>query len=110
MAEHLVFGYSEGHYSDMNKVRFYIFPITDTVSGLLNCYICIMEQLDKVFQWLGYNKREASSQVKWAALNTVFISHHHTQARSRLAEAMALGKSIGFCIDTMENALSRKLI
>ncbi|KDO48518.1 hypothetical protein CISIN_1g019873mg [Citrus sinensis] len=70
VAEHLVFGHSEGHYSDINK-------------------------LDKVFQWLGYNKSEADSQVKWAALNTVLISHHHIQVRSRLAEAMALGRSIG---------------
>lgn len=85
MAEHLVFGHSEGHYSDINK-------------------------LDKVFQWLGYNKSEADSQVKWAALNTVLISHHHIQVRSRLAEAMALGRSIGSCIHSIENALSGELI
>lgn len=85
MAEHLVFGHSEGHYSDINK-------------------------LDKVFQWLGYNKSEADSQVKWAALNTVLISHHHIQVRSRLAEAMALGRYIGSCIDSIENALSGELI
>lgn len=85
MAEHLAFGHSEGHYSNINK-------------------------LDKVFQWLGYNKSEADSQVKWAALNTVLISHHHIQVRSRLAEAMALGRSIGSCIDSIENALSGELI
>ncbi|CAK9143128.1 unnamed protein product [Ilex paraguariensis] len=83
VAEHLVFGYSEGHYSDVEK-------------------------LDSVLKWVGFSENEADLQVRWAALNTVLILVRHHEARSRLAEAMALGRSVGFCIDTIESTLHGK--
>lgn len=66
----------------------------------------IMDQLNRVLRWLGYTDIEAGVQVRWAVLNTAFILHHHNEARSKLAEAIALGKPVGFCIDAIENAIS----
>ncbi|KAM7472743.1 hypothetical protein LguiA_010926 [Lonicera macranthoides] len=85
IAEYLVFGYAEGFHSDVEK-------------------------LDRVLKWLDFTEEEAESQVKWAALNTVLILSRHHEARSRLAEAMGLGRSVGFCIDTIENSLNDKEI
>ncbi|XP_031255427.1 uncharacterized protein LOC116113411 isoform X1 [Pistacia vera] len=85
VAAHLVFGCSKGHHSDIDK-------------------------LERVFKWLGYRKGEAISQVKWAALNTVLISHRNSEARSRLAKAMAAGRSVCLCIETIENAIHGKEI
>lgn len=65
-----------------------------------------MKQLDRVLKWLDFTEDEAESQIKWAALTTVLILDRHREARSRLAEAMALGRSVGFCIGTIENALN----
>ncbi|KAL6324320.1 hypothetical protein AAG906_012566 [Vitis piasezkii] len=81
IAEYLVFGYSEGLHSDV-------------------------EQLDEVLKWLGFSESEAYSQMKWAVLNTVLILSRHHEARLRLAKAMALGKSVGYCIDTIENVIN----
>ncbi|XP_034706640.1 uncharacterized protein LOC117930220 isoform X2 [Vitis riparia] len=80
IAEYLVFGYSEGLHSDV-------------------------EQLDEVLKWLGFSESEAYSQMKWAVLNTVLILSRHHEARLRLAKAMALGKPVGYCIDTIENVI-----
>ncbi|RVW53364.1 hypothetical protein CK203_103136 [Vitis vinifera] len=81
IAEYLVFGCSEGLHSDV-------------------------EQLDEVLKWLGFSEGEAYSQMKWAVLNTVLILSRHHEARLRLAKAMALGKSVGYCIDTIENVIN----
>ncbi|OVA11417.1 hypothetical protein BVC80_9003g38 [Macleaya cordata] len=79
-AEYLSFGYSEGSFNDV-------------------------EQLDALFKSLGFTESEVDSQIKWAVLNTVLILNRHYDARSKLAEAMSSGRSVGFCIDTIENAL-----
>ncbi|CAL5330320.1 unnamed protein product [Camellia sinensis] len=84
-AEQLVFGYSEGLHSDVEK-------------------------LNRVLKWLGFTESEADSQVKWAAVNTLLILVRHQEARSKVAEAMALGKSVGSCIDIIENTLIGKEI
>ncbi|KAI8027675.1 hypothetical protein LOK49_LG02G02026 [Camellia lanceoleosa] len=84
-AEQLVFGYSEGLHSDVEK-------------------------LNRVLKWLGFTENEADSQVKWAAVNTLLILVRHEEARSRVAEAMALGKSVGSCIDIIESTLIDKEI
>ncbi|KAL5768405.1 hypothetical protein ACOSP7_014959 [Xanthoceras sorbifolium] len=83
VAEHIVSGYSDGHHADINK-------------------------LERVFRWLGYKKSEADYQLRWAALNTVLILHHHMKASSKLAEAMAMEKPISSCIDTIEKHLTHK--
>ncbi|KAJ4967675.1 hypothetical protein NE237_014376 [Protea cynaroides] len=80
-SEYLVFGYSEGSFSDVDK-------------------------LDRAFKCLGFTKNEVDAQLRWAVLNTMLILHRHNEARSKLAEAMGLSKSVGFCIDTIENALN----
>ncbi|XP_022746218.1 uncharacterized protein LOC111296279 [Durio zibethinus] len=85
VAEQLQFGCIEGLHSDVDK-------------------------LDKVLRWLGYSGSQVDDQVRWAALNTVSILHRHNETRSRLAEAMALGRSIGQCIDTIEKSVVGKEI
>lgn len=64
-----------------------------------------MEQLDGLLKSLGFTQKKADSQVRWAVLNTIFILRRHEGARSKLAEAMSLGKSVGLCIDTVEEAI-----
>ncbi|KAK9161429.1 hypothetical protein Syun_007770 [Stephania yunnanensis] len=44
-------------------------------------------------------------KVRWAVLNTIILLRRHEKARSKLAEAMSSGKSVGFCIDTIEEAI-----
>nr|CAN70025.1 hypothetical protein VITISV_030173 [Vitis vinifera] len=78
IAEYLVFGCSEGLHSDVEQC----------LSG-----------------WAS-SEGEAYSQMKWAVLNTVLILSRHHEARLRLAKAMALGKSVGYCIDTIENVIN----
>ncbi|KAF2294867.1 hypothetical protein GH714_024802 [Hevea brasiliensis] len=78
---------SEGHYSDVDK-----------------------EQLDKALKWLGFSNSEANFQVRWAALNTVFVLCRHHKARLKLVEAMAQRQSVGFCIDAIENAIDGRQI
>ncbi|GAV63234.1 hypothetical protein CFOL_v3_06754 [Cephalotus follicularis] len=80
VAEHLAFGYCEGLHADVDK-------------------------LDRVFKWLGFTDSESRFQVRWAALNTIYILHRHREATSRLVVAMASGKSVGYCFDTIENAI-----
>ncbi|OWM85402.1 hypothetical protein CDL15_Pgr019026 [Punica granatum] len=85
VAEHLSFGYSEGLHSDVDK-------------------------LDRVIRWLGLTEDEAELHIRWAATNTAFILHRHREAGLKLAEAMASGKPISACIDTIEDAISRNKI
>ncbi|KAF6135880.1 hypothetical protein GIB67_006772 [Kingdonia uniflora] len=80
VAEHLAFGCSEGSFTDI-------------------------EMLGEIFEWLEFTKTEADFQMKWAALNTLLILRRHENARSKLAEAMSEGRSVGFCINMIEKAL-----
>ncbi|XP_059302755.1 uncharacterized protein LOC132054778 isoform X4 [Lycium ferocissimum] len=79
-AEHLIFGYSELLHSDVQK-------------------------LDRVLSWLCLNENEGNSLVRRAVLTTLSLLSHHHEARSRLAEAMASRRSIGYCIDMIESTL-----
>ncbi|KAF9605276.1 hypothetical protein IFM89_015892 [Coptis chinensis] len=63
-------------------------------------------QLDGLLKGLGFTQKKADSQVRWAVLNTILILRRHEGARSKLAEAMSLGKSVGSCIDTIEESIS----
>ncbi|KAF5180745.1 translation initiation factor 3 subunit I [Thalictrum thalictroides] len=78
--EYILFGYSEGGLSDIN-------------------------QLDGLLKGLGFTQKKADSQVRWAILNTILILRRHEGARSKLAEAMSVGKSVGSCIATIEQAI-----
>ncbi|THG01322.1 hypothetical protein TEA_002814 [Camellia sinensis var. sinensis] len=78
--EYLLYGYAEGGLADIN-------------------------QLDGLLKGLGFTQKKADSQVRWAVLNTVLILRRHDGARARLAEAMSDRRSVGFCIDVIENAI-----
>ncbi|KAM0950667.1 putative peptidase M41 [Dioscorea sansibarensis] len=78
--EYLLFGYAEGGLADIDK-------------------------LDKLLKSLGFTQKKADSQVRWAVLNTILILRRHELARSKLAEAMSSGKSVGFCIDIIEASI-----
>ncbi|CAN0920661.1 hypothetical protein LINGRAHAP2_LOCUS32162 [Linum grandiflorum] len=84
VAEYLAFGHAEGHLADLEKV-----------------------QLHNTIKWLGMSESNARFQMKWAALNTIFILDNHQQARERLVEAMAEGRSVGLCIDAIETSLQQ---
>lgn len=54
---------------------------------------------------LGFTQKKADSQVRWSVLNTVLMLRRHEAARAKLAEAMSSGKSVGFCIQTIEDTI-----
>ncbi|CAH2046944.1 unnamed protein product [Thlaspi arvense] len=85
VTEHILFGYSEGFYSDVVK-------------------------LNSVLQWLGFTEIEMKAHIRWAASNSVSLLHSNTEARVSLAEAMAKAKTIGACIEAIESAISRHQI
>ncbi|XP_050223573.1 uncharacterized protein LOC126673462 [Mercurialis annua] len=85
VVEHLVFGHSRGHYYDVDK-------------------------LNSTFEWLNLPDVDASFQVRWAAINTIFVLNRHHKARSKLAETMSTGQSIGYCIEAIENAIDENEI
>ncbi|KAG6421082.1 hypothetical protein SASPL_117631 [Salvia splendens] len=80
-AEHLLFGYSELLHSDVEKFA-------------------------RVHRWLGFTVDEVDFAHRQAAEATVLLLSSQMEALSRLAEAMALGGSVGFCIETIEHTLS----
>lgn len=63
-------------------------------------------QLDRVLRWLNFTETEAEFELRQAAEATVLILSSQTEALSNLAEAMALGRSVGSCIGTIERALN----
>lgn len=63
-------------------------------------------QLDLLLQSLGFTQKKADSQVRWAVLNTILILRRHENARAKLAEGMSEGRSVGFCIDIIENSIT----
>ncbi|KDO48526.1 hypothetical protein CISIN_1g019841mg [Citrus sinensis] len=76
--EYLLYGYAEGGLADINK-------------------------LDALLKGLGFTQKKADSQVRWSLLNTVLLLRRHKGARAKLAEAMTMGKSLGSCIDIIED-------
>lgn len=75
-----------------------------------NSWLYLERQLDRVLSWLDYSESEAESQVRWAAANCIYVLYSHNEARSRLAEDMALGRTLGCCINTIEDALVRNWV
>ncbi|GAY58769.1 hypothetical protein CUMW_189450 [Citrus unshiu] len=76
--EYLLYGYAEGGLADINK-------------------------LDALLKGLGFTQKKADSQVRWSLLNTVLLLRRHKGARAKLAVAMTMGKSVGSCIDIIED-------
>lgn len=72
--------------------------------ALIVSSLCL-PQLDRLLKGLGFTQKKANSQVRWAVLNTVLILRRHEQTCTKLAEAMARGRSVGFCIDTIEKTI-----
>lgn len=79
--EYLIYGFSEGGLDDIRK-------------------------LDSLLNGLGFTQKKADSQVRWSVLNTVLLLRRHEAARSKLAEAMSMGSSVGSCIDIIENSIN----
>lgn len=79
--EYLLYGYAEGGLADINK-------------------------LDELIKGLGFTQKKADSQVRWAVLNTILLLRRHEEARERVADAMSMGKSVGLCIDAIEEAIN----
>lgn len=78
--EYLLYGYAEGGLADINK-------------------------LDMLIKGLGFTQKKADSQVRWSVLNTILLLRRHEAARAKLADAMSMGKSVGCCIDVIEDII-----
>ncbi|KHN33972.1 hypothetical protein glysoja_044679, partial [Glycine soja] len=79
--EYLIYGFSEGGLDDIRK-------------------------LDLLLKGLGFTQKKADSHVRWPLLNTVLVLWRHEAARGKVAEALSMGKSIGSCIDIIENSIN----
>ncbi|KAI8555815.1 hypothetical protein RHMOL_Rhmol05G0203400 [Rhododendron molle] len=73
----------------------------DNVDELLETVMLVVE-LDMLLKGLGFTKKKADSQVRWAVLNIVLMLRRHEEAWVKLVEAMSEGRSVGFCIDVIE--------
>ncbi|KAG2278598.1 hypothetical protein Bca4012_041084 [Brassica carinata] len=78
--EYLLYGYAEGGLDDISK-------------------------LDGLVKSLGFTQKKADSQVRWSVLNTILLLRRHEVARSKLAEAMSKGESVGSCIQIIEDSI-----
>ncbi|KAL0315783.1 UNVERIFIED_CONTAM: hypothetical protein Sradi_5456500 [Sesamum radiatum] len=78
--EYLLFGTAEGGLADINT-------------------------LDKLLKSLGFTQKKADAQVGWAVLNTVLILRRHEKARAVLADAMSEGRTVGSCVDAIEETI-----
>ncbi|CAI0432219.1 unnamed protein product [Linum tenue] len=78
--EYILYGYAEGGLADINK-------------------------LDMLLQGLGFTQKKADSQVRWSVLNTVLLLRRYERARANLADAMSMGKSVGYCIGVIEDSV-----
>ncbi|KAG7552125.1 Peptidase M41-like [Arabidopsis thaliana x Arabidopsis arenosa] len=78
--EYLLYGYAEGGLDDISK-------------------------LDGLVKSLGFTQKKADSQVRWSVLNTILLLRRHEIARSKLAQAMSKGESVGSCIEIIEDSI-----
>lgn len=53
---------------------------------------------------LQFTQAKSNSQIRWAVLNVVAMLRENKKTLSRLASAMAEGKSIGKCIAVIEES------
>ncbi|KAL2954477.1 hypothetical protein AAZX31_19G224900 [Glycine max] len=79
--EYLIYGFSEGGLDDIRK-------------------------LDLLLKGLGFTQKKSDTQVRWSLLNTVLLLQMHEAARAKVAEALSMGKSVGSCIDIIENSIN----
>ncbi|KAH6829312.1 hypothetical protein C2S53_011536 [Perilla frutescens var. hirtella] len=105
-AEHLLFGYAELLHSDVEKVSLCIALYSYVQLRLTRGLRPTAWQLDRVLKWLGFTENEVGFEHRRAAEATVLILSSHSEALYRLAEAMAVGRSVGFCIETIEHTLN----
>ncbi|XP_071936873.1 uncharacterized protein [Coffea arabica] len=101
--EYLLFGYAEGGLADIDKSFLGACQRENSFSNLL--FLSFSIQLDLLLKSLGFTQKKADSQVRWAVLNTVLILRRHEDARSKLAQAMSEGKSVGGCINIIEETI-----
>lgn len=72
---------------------------------MLYGFVVLMEQLDGLVKSLGFTQKKADSQVRWSVLNTILLLRRHEIARSKLAQAMSKGESVGSCIEIIEDSI-----
>ncbi|CAH9145227.1 unnamed protein product [Cuscuta epithymum] len=94
--EYLLFGCAEGGLADINQGCEWLIKKNPPVTL----------QLDMLLRSLGFTQKKTDSQVRWAVLNTIIILRRHDNALAKLAEVMSEGRSVGSCIDTIEENIS----
>ncbi|KAJ8440137.1 hypothetical protein Cgig2_003462 [Carnegiea gigantea] len=132
--EYLLYGQAEGGLTDINKIKvglsfcpffggFRSVKLDNRVDLILlhnfHAVLCLLllcgrlfpnlnfyKKLDGLLKSLGFTQKKADSQVRWAVLNTILLLRRHEEARAKLADAMARAKSVGSCIDVIEEAIS----
>jgi len=104
--EYLLYGYAEGGLDDISKVSF-LLPLKNSSDyvNMLYGFVVLMEQLDGLVKSLGFTQKKADSQVRWSVLNTILLLRRHEIARSKLAQAMSKGESVGSCIQIIEDSI-----
>ncbi|OAO90736.1 hypothetical protein AXX17_AT5G27180 [Arabidopsis thaliana] len=104
--EYLLYGYAEGGLDDISKVSF-LLPVKNSSDyvNMLYGFVVLMEQLDGLVKSLGFTQKKADSQVRWSVLNTILLLRRHEIARSKLAQAMSKGESVGSCIQIIEDSI-----
>lgn len=110
--EYLLYGYAEGGLADINKVllpsHVWSFQIVICLNKYANQEVnvnVLVWQLDLLLNGLGFTQKKADSQVRWSVLNTILILRRHETVRAKLAKAMTAGKSVGSCIEIIEDAI-----
>ena len=73
---------------------------------ITNCNFLNCKQLDLLLKGLGFTQKKSDTQVRWSLLNTVLLLQMHEAARAKVAEALSMGKSVGSCIDIIENSIN----
>ncbi|CAL8469356.1 g8897 [Coccomyxa elongata] len=61
-----------------------------------------IQQLDGFLRALQFTQKKADGQIRWAVLNVTALLRRYSDVHSKLAQAMAAGKSVGDCIALIE--------
>ncbi|KAK3031614.1 hypothetical protein RJ639_035620 [Escallonia herrerae] len=108
--EYILYGYAEGGLADINQGFSQQMDHLPALMMLPPDYnadraFSFVLQLDNLLKSLGFTQKKADSQIRWAVLNTVLLLRRHEEAQKKLAQAMAEGRSVGFCIDIIEKEI-----
>jgi hypothetical protein len=82
--EYVAYGYAEGGVSDVR-------------------------QLDGMLRALAFSQKKSDSEVRWAVLNVITILRRHESVVRALADAMAVGATVGACVRLIEEKLGEDI-